>query len=989
MFAEARQREAEEYFRREQWTAAACAFGEASASAKENPELLIALSKRCASAALRAGDAKRAEAALTRVLELRHDVKSVYRRGVARLELRDWDGARKDLRDAAASNEVRVQAAATRALEELEKRQAEPPPVVETKPVINPPKYLTAPKPKAAETKPKKGFLLVERARQVVERRKKDVIVVPKKVLTTDVNVGIENGPVEQPPRSVFCVAGAEARPELAFPENPEVRGADAVAAALGAALVESRAHKDEARRLAAAGDHPRAVEACDRALAIAEPVIARCRAASSASGVRIDRVDAAPCAIEASQARARATALAAVGARACLIRGESNAKMLEASASPAVPLDEPARRSLVSEATAALWFSSTTYDGRRTHRDHERLAREAYVARAQALRSQGDDDKATRDELKAFALDPWNSALGLEKVPVKSRLFLVDVEVGVDVSEWLHDTTRATFVAKRPGEKFKGNKATLPRSSCAIRQLEHANWGDMRGKWAPAPLAVRKSAAAGDRLKGGPLHLFLFANDGCWTGGRYVCVSRTCGANQVALDAATWLGLRHECACSYTLYGRDGVAVNAELAVLPQFSWLAVGDDFNKVWDQVVKTKLKEPKYVEPAKPKDVARKWRIPEPLVPRRHARWLAAGRLLACDFATGFETALSHLANGRAVVLRQAHLVPNPDRLATLTAFADADDDAWWRESRDFKAPRGVFDDECPEEDVTLAKVTDKRLVLRRTLERLGRETPLGAVESTTARTVDKTTLLPVRHDDRGLVFAQCTGTSRFIVFDPLYHACLYAYPFHHRRRRYSRLGDLSTPDVARYPLSAELRGVEVDLAPGDALVLPRGWWRQEHAFKGTSVVVAYRGAETKSLAGVAAALEVDAAKALGKRNVADFVADLRGDILDSGWQPWHDADAGPSTGTTNPSVVAQARRALGDLLGHETLEYFASHYLSAARWLRLTRLDEASAAQQETAARRLRQQHAAIPEPTVTTLDDDDDEVVVEDVTPPE
>ena len=108
MFAEARQREAEEYFRCEQWTAAACAFGEASLAAKENPELLLALSKRCASAALRAGDAKRAEAALTAVLDMRPDVKSRYRRGIARIDLRDWDGARQELGEALKSNEVRV-----------------------------------------------------------------------------------------------------------------------------------------------------------------------------------------------------------------------------------------------------------------------------------------------------------------------------------------------------------------------------------------------------------------------------------------------------------------------------------------------------------------------------------------------------------------------------------------------------------------------------------------------------------------------------------------------------------------------------------------------------------------------------------------------------------------------------------------------------------------------------------------------------------------
>ena len=68
--AEARKREAEDYFKRQQWSAAACAFGDALELANASSEtsekataLRVAISLNLALAALRSGDAAKAEGA--------------------------------------------------------------------------------------------------------------------------------------------------------------------------------------------------------------------------------------------------------------------------------------------------------------------------------------------------------------------------------------------------------------------------------------------------------------------------------------------------------------------------------------------------------------------------------------------------------------------------------------------------------------------------------------------------------------------------------------------------------------------------------------------------------------------------------------------------------------------------------------------------------------------------------------------------------------
>ena len=130
--AEARKREAQEYFKREQWEAAVAAFGEALATvagagdSEKAAQLRLAIALNLALAALRSGDAAKAASACEDALALDGgNLKALYRRGVARGQLEDWAGAAADLEAVAArAGEGGVAAAARQALAALRDQQA-------------------------------------------------------------------------------------------------------------------------------------------------------------------------------------------------------------------------------------------------------------------------------------------------------------------------------------------------------------------------------------------------------------------------------------------------------------------------------------------------------------------------------------------------------------------------------------------------------------------------------------------------------------------------------------------------------------------------------------------------------------------------------------------------------------------------------------------------------------------------------------------------
>ena len=347
------------------------------------------------------------------------------------------------------------------------------------------------------------------------------------------------------------------------------------------------------------------------------------------------------------------------------------------------------------------------------------------------------------------------------------------------------------------------------------------------------------------------------------------------------------------------------------------------------------------------------------------------------------------ALEDLSNGIAVVVRDAHLVTPGIEQSSPDVTRDDDglvriDDVWYACEDDHEAARGVYGDTTT---ATPLVALGETACLWQTMDRyVCGEANFGKVTSTTLRRSARGDVFPVRFDERAVVRAQVTGRSRLVVFDPFYHPALYAYPAPHARRHFSRLGDLSalgrTHDSSQesFPFAADLRGLEVDLGSGDALCLPRGWWRQEQTVGEQPCVVAEikfaqqtKLREKDDLQGpdlslASTQVERYVASKIGKRKVADFIHALRSEVVESGWQLWsqdegHEEERNDrSSSDEHRHLRSVVRKKLGDLLGPDAVEYFVSNYLAAARWTNLVQLEDKSAAvaHQERASGILRQ-----------------------------
>lgn len=1025
MVAEARKREAEEFYRRQQWVAAACAFGEASEAARlalvENPDLFVSLSKNLAAAALRSGDASRAEAACCEALALKpHDLKALYRRGVARLELRRFDEAKADLKAViATAQDVKSKGAAETALKQLEASEREPPPasiVCSKEPIVARPKYETVPRPSKLEVLPKRlkpGFLL-ERARKVAASR---VQIKPvEQVRTADIKIGPELPLVEgdhaavkmlgqdsvmPAPPSVFNVPGAGTRPELVCADtmSSSVEPFAALAASLAAQLDVARGWRDNALQEQAQDLVCAAIESCNRALTITKPAIERCHAAACNDWGSYPRHDSS---IAASQLRARSTALANVAARCCLVRGSCETSRLIASTSPAMNLDNAKRRGLKADATAALDYCRFWWEN---HRDHEQLAREAYLVRALAWRDDKALLEALSDALKALSLNPWQQdAIDLvDDLVARLELKPETVFAGDNKTKKRYflrhrvDNGSIIISSVRPGEKVRSTIRPSMSARCVEAALERRAMHDtVDDLWAPAPEEMLQSSPVGEGSRGGQLQVVVFRNDGRWSGGIILRVSRACGSALLSTEAAAKLGiLRTERAYSYSMFLRDGQEASPLVSTLPNFAWLAISPD--DIFTDADGCPRRDPRsgYRPPADPVNVGRSWRLPDPAIRRQHLHWLVAGRLGA---ASCLDDAVDDLSRGVAVVVRDVHLAPGVTsamRAATDAAGCVRYDDEWWCGEDEDVAPRGLFAGTEPASRSSPTRLGPTTCLWRTIEDKLSHEASFGAVSNAFARETLRGDILPVRFDEAAVVLAQVSGRSRFIVFDPLYHPALYAYPSHHPLRHFSRLGDLSGINTSTFPLSAELRGLEVDLGPGDALCLPRGWWRQEQTVGDTPAVVVeiVFSAQTRvqspdliqgpDLALAATCIERYAAKQIGKRQVASFINRLRTEIVDSGWCIWPKAQLDDAPDITEESkddrrLLLTIRAALGSLLGPDAVEHYATHYLSAPRWAGLATLSELDADRQANRAaalrRRLSSSNAPLSHLVTTSLE---------------
>jgi hypothetical protein len=94
-----------------------------------------------------------------------------------------------------------------------------------------------------------------------------------------------------------------------------------------------------------------------------------------------------------------------------------------------------------------------------------------------------------------------------------------------------------------------------------------------------------------------------------------------------------------------------------------------------------------------------------------------------------------------------------------------------------------------------------------------------------------------TVTPLHHDLMNVLMAQVRGRKRVMLISP-----------DQTHRLYNEIGvfsevDPEDPDYERHPLYRDVEALRVDLAPGEALFLPVGWWHHVRALD-VSVTVTF-------------------------------------------------------------------------------------------------------------------------------------------------
>jgi hypothetical protein len=78
---------------------------------------------------------------------------------------------------------------------------------------------------------------------------------------------------------------------------------------------------------------------------------------------------------------------------------------------------------------------------------------------------------------------------------------------------------------------------------------------------------------------------------------------------------------------------------------------------------------------------------------------------------------------------------------------------------------------------------------------------------------------------LHYDSADNLFLQIFGTKRAILISPAHHRCLYPFADCPTKSQV----DPESHDTSRYPLFKRCELWGCDLAPGDGLYIPRGWW----------------------------------------------------------------------------------------------------------------------------------------------------------------
>ena len=85
-----------------------------------------------------------------------------------------------------------------------------------------------------------------------------------------------------------------------------------------------------------------------------------------------------------------------------------------------------------------------------------------------------------------------------------------------------------------------------------------------------------------------------------------------------------------------------------------------------------------------------------------------------------------------------------------------------------------------------------------------------------------------TTVPLHRDVAQNIFVQLAGRKRFLLYAPAASPWLYSHDFRSALPNYSRF-DPDAPDYTRFPLSRDVRPLEIVLEAGDAIYLPSRWW----------------------------------------------------------------------------------------------------------------------------------------------------------------
>ena len=106
--------------------------------------------------------------------------------------------------------------------------------------------------------------------------------------------------------------------------------------------------------------------------------------------------------------------------------------------------------------------------------------------------------------------------------------------------------------------------------------------------------------------------------------------------------------------------------------------------------------------------------------------------------------------------------------------------------------------------------------------------------LGRVLSVALHACSPCSVRPLQGVRCETLLCQVRGRSRVLLVSPAYtYDGLYPYPVAHPYDGYAMV-DVGAPNLGEWPAFAKVKGSVAMLAPGDLLLVPRGWWMQLQA-----------------------------------------------------------------------------------------------------------------------------------------------------------